>query len=249
MNIIWDITDNDVKKVKNFVAQNQNPFLARRISRNINHDNIQIDKNSILNTMMMCLLSSQQRSGPNTPFGIFIRKTPSPFTIENISQQKDVEEFIIKTLKQNGLTRYINNISGFFTNNYELLLTTQWRLLKQLKYMSSVQTTIESERTLADELDDAFKGFGPKQARNFLQTMGLTKFEIPIDSRITDWLNTFGFPVRLTSAALQDKGYYHFVSDGIQNLCNRANIYPCVFDAAIFSSFNDGEWTEENTMY
>ena len=81
------------------------------------------------------------------------------------------------------------------------------------------------------------------------QSLGLTKYEIPIDSRITNWLNNFGFPVSLTSSPLGDKGYYHFVSDGIQELCIKARIYPCLLDAAIFSSFDNGEWTDENTIF
>ena len=76
-----------------------------------------------------------------------------------------------------------------------------------------------------------------------------SKYEIPVDSRITNWLNDFGFPVALSSAGLQDRAYYHFVSDGIQRLCDEANIYPCVLDAAIFSSYDSGGWNAENIVY
>lgn len=107
----------------------------------------------------------------------------------------------------------------------------------------------EEERKIADKLNNDFNGFGPKQSRNFLQSLGLTRYEIPIDSRITNWLNDFGFPVSLTSSPLGDKGYYHFVSDGIQELCRKAEIYPCILDAAIFSSYDNGEWTDENTIF
>ena len=71
------------------------------------------------------------------------------------------------------------------------------------------------------------------ESRLLLQTMGLTKYEIPVDSFVSEWLNDFGFPVRLSSNALQDRHFYHFVSEGIQLLCNKAGIYPCVLDAAI----------------
>ena len=91
---------------------------------------------------------------------------------------------------------------------------------------------------MADFLHNEFKGFGPKQSRNFLQSLGLTKYEIPIDSRISQWLNNFGFPIRLSSTSLSDKAFYHFVSDGIIELCEKAGIYPCELDAGIFSSFD-----------
>ena len=33
-------------------------------------------------------------------------------------------------------------------------------------------------------MSERLAGFGPKQARNLLQGLGLTRYEIPIDSRI-----------------------------------------------------------------
>jgi hypothetical protein len=77
-----------------------------------------------------------------------------------------------------------------------------------------------------------------------MQSLGLTKYEIPIDSRITKWLNDFGFPVTLSANVLSDQNYYNFVLDGFQKLCSAAEIYPCVMDAAIFAS-NDPDWPEE----
>ena len=109
--------------------------------------------------------------------------------------------------------------------------------------------TKEIEREIADEIDDMLIGFGPKQSRNLLQALGLTKYEIPIDSRITTWLNDFGFPIKLSATGLQDKAYYHFVSDGFQILCKHAKVYPCVLAATIFSYYDNGLWTSENSVY
>jgi thermostable 8-oxoguanine DNA glycosylase len=82
------------------------------------------------------------------------------------------------------------------------------------------------------------KGFGPKQSRSLLQELGLTRYEIPIDVRITKWLNDFGFPVTLSGDASSDRNYYRFVSEGIRELCKACRIYPCLLDAAIFSSYD-----------
>jgi hypothetical protein len=79
--------------------------------------------------------------------------------------------------------------------------------------------------------------------------LGLSRFEIPIDSRITKWLNSFGSPVRLTANAVADPAYYDFVSDGFQRLSEACEIVPCVLDAAIFSSFDGDGWTEENLVW
>ena len=107
----------------------------------------------------------------------------------------------------------------------------------------------EAERRAADYLNDKLKGFGPKQSRNLLQWIGLSRYEVPIDSRITKWLNEFGFPVRLTAKSLGDRHYYHFVSTGFQKLSEACGIVPCVLDAAIFASYDGDGWTDENVVW
>jgi hypothetical protein len=248
LNINWNISQDDISKVKKVIADNKNAFLRARQLRNVEKQNIVIDKDKIIKTMIMCLLTSQQRSGPNSTVGQFLRLNPFPVTIGKLTAVNDVEKFIKDTLQQNGLTRYVNRISSFFASNYMKIVERNWTLINDLEALKISDSKIK-ERNIADNLANDFDGFGPKQSRNFLQALGLTKYEIPIDSRITTWLNDFGFPVTLTSSPLGDKGYYHFVSDGIQELCEKAEIYPCLLDAAIFSSFDNDEWTEENTIF
>jgi len=229
------------------VKENENPFLKARISRNVEKKNLTIDKDTIIKTLIMCLLTSQQRSGPNSLVGEFLTKKPFPITNKTITETENIQLFIKQILKQNGLTRYINRISEFFSENIKKIKNDNWKLIERLEYLNNNQSK-NAERELADFLNDWLKGFGPKQSRNFLQALGLTKYEIPIDSRIIGWLNEFGFPVGLTSLPLSDKGYYHFISDGIQELCLKAKIYPCVLDAVIFSSYDNNEWKEENII-
>lgn len=126
---------------------------------------------------------------------------------------------------------------------------TNWDLQTKLENSLKNELTKYSERELADSIDQIFKGFGSKQARNFLQALGLTKYVIPIDSRLIKWMKDFGFPVLFSTTALQDKAFYHFVSDGIQLLCEKGNIYPCVLDAAIFSSHGNITWTKDNIIF
>jgi hypothetical protein len=83
---------------------------------------------------------------------------------------------------------------------------------------------------------DGLGGFGPKQSRNLWQWLGLSRFEIPLDSRTTTWLNSNRiFPFVLSAQALADENYYAFIMDGVRNLCAAAGILPCVFDAVVFS--------------
>ncbi len=84
----------------------------------------------------------------------------------------------------------------------------------------------EIERNIANYVA-IHKGFGPKQSRNLLQALGLTRFEIPIDSRVTKWLNEFGFPIRFECNCLGlTCPYYEFVSDGVKALCARCEVFP-----------------------
>lgn len=248
MNIIWKIDEKDIIKVIDFVNAHNNPFVDNRINRNVNRNDIQIDRDTIIKTMLMCLLTSQQDSSPDSNIGVFFRKKPFILTYKFLSKETDIKNVVRDVLKINGLTRYFNKIPDYFSFNYYYLEDTNWNLQTILEGIIKNELTKSNERELADSIDQLFKGFGSKQARNFLQALGLTKYEIPIDSRIMNWLKNFGFPILFSPVALQDKAFYHFVSDGIQLLCEKANIYPCVLDAAIFSS-NDLTWTKDNIIF
>jgi len=239
MNIIWEISESDIKKVTDFVDENKNPFVENRINRNVNRNNIQINRDAILKTMLMCLLTSQQDSIPDNNIEVFFKKKPFLLTYEFLSKATVIEVVLRSVLKENGLTKYFDKIPGFFDYNFSYLEGTNWDLQKKLEISLKHESTKQSERILADSVDKIFKGFGSKQARNFLQVLGVTKFEIPIDARTMNWLKNFGFPISFSMTALQDKAFYHFVSDGIQLLCEKANIYPCVLDAAIVSGNGD----------
>ena len=248
MNISWEISEIDILRIKNVIDQNDNAFVKRRWKRNVEKENVIIDQNIIIRVMLLCLLTSQQKSGPNTLVGKFLRLKPFPINIESLNQTTDMNLYIKDILKQNGLTRMIDRITGFFVDNIVKIENDYWKIIPELYELKGSQTK-EAEREFADYLNELLSGFGPKQSRNFLQTLGLTKYEIPIDSRIIKWLNKYEFPFILSASLLSDKGYYHLVSDGIQSLCSKAEVYPCILDAAIFSSYDQGEWTEENTIF
>ena len=248
MKIIWSVTDNDIRKVKAVVDNNNNAFLKIRKERNIDRKNLIISKDSVIKTLLMCLLTSQQRSGPDSLVGQFLRINPFPITYESVELSDSVDQMVKEFLVANGLTRYINKISSYFESNIKKFEHDQWSIVQKLIELSKLDSK-KDERKLADELNSELIGIGPKQARNFLQALGLTRYEIPIDSRITNWLNEFGFPVTLGASPLSDVGYYHFVLDGIQELCEKADVYPCLLDAAIFSSFDNDGWTEQNSVF
>ncbi|MBN2414146.1 hypothetical protein JXQ31_20900 [candidate division KSB1 bacterium] len=139
-------------------------------------------------------------------------------------------------------------ITNEITTNLKKLENGLWD--KVFIYINNLTSndSAQLEKEAAKFINDNLKGFGPKQSRNLLQSLGLTQYEIPIDSRITKWLNKFGFPLELTAQALSDQNYYNLISDGFQELCKACNIKPCVMDAVIFSSY-DKNWTSENVVW
>jgi len=246
MKLNWQIDPNDVQRIKAFVdGQIDNPLVRSRITKNLADTKPAITKNDFWAWMVRMRLTSVQKSGPNSPVAKFNRSEPFPLSYEHICGAKHAKRFIADVLKNARGIRFTNKIPRELAANFELLQSGEWtRALNECNRLSrSVPQAVERE--IARYIDDKFEGFGPKQSRNLLQALGLTRFEIPIDSRVTQWLNKFGFPVHLTASALADRHYYEFVSDGIQALCEDSGVYPCVLDAAIFASKDRNEWTDE----
>ncbi len=217
-----------------------------RKKRNLEGNSFKIIKENVWRVLVGCLLTTQQRSGPESNVGRLLQTNPFLLSYDVCLNQQDVESFSLKALSDFGGIRRTNSIAKEIKVNLSNLEEGLWTdLLNRLKQFDK-NTSLELERETADFIDEHLKGFGPKQSRNFLQWLGLTRYEIPIDSRITKWLNKFGFPVVLSAGALGDKHYYQFVSDGIQQLCLASDIYPCILDAAIFASFDGDAWTSDN---
>jgi len=249
MKITWQIGERDVKKVKIFFDRHKdNPFVKHRINRNIKGSAPKATKNIFWEAMISCLLTTQQRSGPDSAVTRFICTNPFPLNFPLCSSQSNLEEFVSDIITKFGGIRRANKIAEAVSGNLDWLENGGWHRIFRMADSLEDNETIELERESAEYIDYHLKGFGPKQARNLLQSLGLTRYEIPVDSRIIKWLNDFGFPVKLSSAGLTDKNYYNFIMDGLQQLCERSGIYPCVIDAAIFSSF-DVEWPEDRLIW
>lgn len=87
----------------------------------------------------------------------------------------------------------------------------------------------------------AFPGLGQKQARNFLQWIGLSRYEVPLDSRVLKRLQEFGANFVPSSSAMTDEAVYLFVQDLVQRIAKELGIYPCELDVCIFASSSDDE--------
>ena len=244
----WVIEVSDSQKVKAFYSQHKdNRFVRNRINKNLKKNISDFSREIFWDTMITCLLTTQQRSGPNSAVHKFCCKNPFPLKYDECTSNKCLRDFATNILTEFGGIRRANTIGEEIETNIKWLENDGWQNVSKMYAELKDNENRIAEKTWADFINDNLKGFGPKQSRNLLQTLGLTKYEIPIDSRITKWLNDFGFPITLSAAALGDRHYYNFISKGIQQICEASGIYPCALDAAIFSSYDD-EWPEDKLI-
>lgn len=250
MKIMWQIDPEDIDKVKVFFDRHKdNAFVRMRIATNLKDDKLPVTKEGFWEVMISCLLTTQQRSGPDSSVTRFISTSPFLLRHEVCLGNSDLDSFVTKVLSEFGGLRRSTTIGREAKANLIYLESGGWLATSEVLEKVRFHPNPKTERHAARFVDENFQGFGPKQSRNLLQGLGLSRFEVPIDSRITKWLNEFGFPVNLTASALADRNYFEFVSDGFQRLAEACGIAPCVLDAAIFSSFDGDGWTDENVVW
>jgi len=235
MDLIWKLSDSDIIKVRDFV-KNNNQNVERIISRNINHIDRKIDKDSMLKTMLICLLSSDTDPYPESKIEQVFKLKPYLLNYQFLFKVHNIENSFQEVFRTFGITKYAKKVPRYFSTNFEFLEETDWDLESELIRSIEHELSKDDERKLADMVDKSFKGFGSKEARRFLLALGVTKYEIPVDYKLNKWLENFGFPLKYTKTALQDILFYHFVSDGIQKLCEISEIYPCVLYSIIIDS-------------
>jgi hypothetical protein len=245
MELTWSITDDDVAKVQSFMATHADDALVRyRVKRNLTHRPTKIHPADFWHSMVACLLTTQQRSGPKSPVTRFLNGDPFPLALADCRTCSNLRRLVEQILTDFGGIRRGPTIANELTRNLQRLEERYWSQVDVVLDRLIAADDPTTEREAARFIDHVFLGFGPKQSRNLLQMLGLTRYEIPLDSRVAKWFNQFGFPIYLSAGALGDESVYDFVSDGIQLLCRRAAVYPCVLDAAVFASFDGDGWKE-----
>lgn len=257
MKLSWEFEDSDIRAVQEVIHRKRDSVFVRyRIERNVEGPIPDVNKESLWRVLMMCLLTSQQRSGPSSSVTSFLKEDPFPITVERCQHQPDLEEYVYGILHDFGGIRFTKNIAERVKGNFDYLEGGGWlktfTIVNKLREQRRERPRPEHhklEREAAEYMDQHFKGIGPKQSRNFWQSIGLSRYEFVLDSRIVRWLKELSFPFPLSSNALGDRGYYYFISDISRELCIKANELPCILDAAIFASYDQQEWTEDTIVW
>jgi len=239
MDLIWNFTTEDIAAINEVVNHHrEHPIVRDRHARNLAVNKQPVDINRFWKELAMAMLTSKQRTGPNSAVTQFLDLNPFPLDYQNCTNKADVRGFVTHELREFGGIRFHGLIGERLSQNFTNLNNWLWqKILSHIQQLYAPETR-EVERTVADFLQRELAGVGPKQARNLLQALGLTRYEVPLDSRVARWLSRVGFPVPVSTAALADRDYYCFVLDGFQQLCVAAGEIPCVVDGAIFASFD-----------
>lgn len=247
------IESKDIDEVRAIVSKyHESDLVLQRIKENVRGNLQDINRDRIWHTLLMCLLTSQQKSGRGSQVEKLLRASDQQFQLSLPLCQKqkmeNLEQFVVSTLNQFGGIRRSPTIAKQIKENLIRLEQGGWdniygciEELKQQLAKSPIPDHFKLERTKALNMqhnkDKGYVGLGPKQSRNFWQALGLTRYEFVLDSRMTTWLKDIGFPVFFRSSnALSSEEYYASLSDILREICVEAGVFPCVLDAAVFVS-------------
>ena len=126
MRIQWQIDADDISKVRDFFELNKDDaFVRQRIARNLSAEKSAIPKAIFWERMTGCLLTTQQRSGPNSPISRFMTR-PFALDYEICRNQNDLAEFTRTTLSSFGGIRRSTTIGAQLTANMSYLDQGGW---------------------------------------------------------------------------------------------------------------------------
>ena len=244
MTFQWQFTQQDKDLVHELLKKHKgNRLLQYRVKVNLSEKRkTEVTKEIFWRNMIAMRLTAQQSSDPGSYVDEFNKKNPYPLayeTVAQVAQQEDISKFVTDTIKEHKAHYRAPTIGRQTAQNYYRL--TEWGmwegLLKQVNRLTTLQSK-EVERSIATYLDFILVGISHKQSRNILQELGLTRYEIPIDSRVLNWLrDKTSFPEEqylYHRDRMSNQNAYESLLDEIQRLCEACNEYPCLVDAAIF---------------
>lgn len=188
---------------------------------------------------MGCLLTTQQPSTAGKPVDRFIKAIPFPLSWKACAEP-NLEELVVKTLTNFRGIRRTKTIGKETAANREWLNNGGWVAVEQIfgkllerRSRAAVREDANLERQAAHFAAENLYGFGPKQSRNLWQLIGLTRYEIPLDSRLAKWVNK-NLSRNIDVKKLGVLAYYEDTLDYIQSVCHNAGVLPCILDAAAF---------------
>jgi len=235
------ITDSDVAAVRGLVelAKDTESFRDRR-ALNVAPPPPEFSCERFWHVLLGCLLTTQQRSTKGSSVDRFLDPKTFPLALDACKSEESVRRLVSDAITNFGGIRRGITISSEAAKNWKRLDGGLWKEAEESFNLLKVQRSREPqkedrilERKAARWADDSFAGLGPKQSRNLWQWLGLTRYEIPLDGRVTDWVNT-NLANKIDPRRLGQLKYYESFLDHLQAICEKAGVLPCELDAAAF---------------
>ena len=218
-------------------------FVLERTRDNVGGSAPIFDRERFWHIVIGCLLTTQQKSTQGSAVSRFLAAKPFLLAL-SVCPTNAIEQYILHTLTDFRGIRRTLTIARQGKVNLEWLERGGWpkveqvfNLLRKQRERLSVPADKGAEREAANFIDEQLIGFGPKQSRNLWQWLGLTRHEIPLDSRVAKWVNK-NLSFRIEVKKLSDSTYYERCLDRLQAACVEASVLPCIFDAAAFNDEN-----------
>ncbi|MBR8237037.1 hypothetical protein K6W26_16605 [Burkholderia sp. AU42008] len=240
----WSISATTISRWKRLVEESKNKdFAIRRRARNVKRSEaLDLSEEEIWRVLVGCNVTTQQRSGPKSAASKFLHSDSPALNLERCRNSRDVQRLIETECTRAGLRRSVTIAKNLAKTLNNLQKLDGWAQLQAQLATLEKNTTSRKERQVADYLRSGdFPGLGQKQARNFIQWIGLSRYEVPLDSRVLKRLREFGANFVPRGSAMTDEAVYLFVQDLVQRIATELDIYPCELDACIFASFGDDE--------
>lgn len=241
-------------------AKRQDPFFKRRHERNVKNPPLHFSREEFWRQMIVCICTSVQKSGPKSRVSQFVREEPFPLRLAVCLEDENLRQLAEDVLRSRGL-RFGPKLAVQIEANMGWLNDGGWATVEEqfgklgpgAEKWTSPQQRIAAERQAARMVmgrNGGLAGVGPKQARNLWQCLGVTQYEIPLDSRVSNWLKALPGSFGIEASRLYTSvPYYEAKMSEIQALCSAAGVLPCEFDAAVFANADEEEWPEDDTVF
>ena len=236
----------DTEKLEAAFASVKNHDLVReRFEKNLAPAARKPTRSELWRQLVIALASSGTRSTEGSGMWQLCYVRPFPLRLSQVrSFHPRVPKFAEKIFRQYHV-RFPRSKAGFVETNYSLLygdgvvkrldeLVAELWSLRQRPARHTDSACRSERRVCSEVLRLGLKGIGNKQCRNWLQSLGLLRYEVPLDSRVLKFLKPMMKGMPLEQELLGTDAYYHFVEDAVQALCKEARMLPCVADAVMF---------------
>lgn len=226
------LTSQSIKYFKNLYTKHKNhPFVLERIENSLNEKKRpDIDINLFWSTLIEIINATQAKSEE------LINSTND--TDYKIKKWDSIKGISHDELRELAYTEFMDrNIDKYSQNNARYAVSNRNFIKKQgeekiLKKINSCEVGNSSSEEKTCVFLQKLKGIGPKQSRSILQYLGLSHYQVPIDSSVLKQLELSG--IDITDAKLDKERDYQETQTVIWNISKELNVLPCVFDAIGF---------------